>query len=122
MAKGKSSLSGKLKVAKSKTRKRVIVEGVATTVYANNVEMLTTQWDVRLTFGQIERADETELAVREFVRVYLSPQHAVAFHAVLGKQLGIYESSYGHIPRLGPAKEDGETDKNDKKDKTDAKD
>ena len=52
-------------------------------VYANNVQVEISNWDVKLRFGQVEKIDGSEFHVRERSHVYMSHAHARSFLAVL---------------------------------------
>jgi hypothetical protein len=53
------------------------------TFYANVVNVEASTHDIKLRFGQIQGASETELTVAQTVHVYLSYSHARAFVNVL---------------------------------------
>ena len=85
-------------------RKKTFRDHDAVTVYANNVELETTPWDIKLRFGTLKRATEDELEVTETAHVYMSPPHARIFHEVLGKQLDFYEQKIAEIQKVGAPK------------------
>jgi hypothetical protein len=57
------------------------------TFYANNVETMVSPWDIRFRFGQLERADEKEVAVKNNVIVYMSIEHARLFRDKLTEMI-----------------------------------
>lgn len=75
------------------------------TFYVNNVEMRSSQWDVRFVMGEVDEASDDTLAVKELVRVYMSPQHAKVFAEVLAAQIKRYEDTFGPI-NVGPLETD----------------
>ena len=44
-------------------------------------------WDIRFRFGQIDRADDTELAIKNAVVIYMSLDHARIFAAKIVESL-----------------------------------
>jgi hypothetical protein len=76
------------------------------TFYANNVEIRTTQWDIRLSFGQItDMTDDGVISVTDQCQLYLSPQHAKTLLRVLKQQVETYETKVGPIPGAGDLEE-----------------
>lgn len=72
------------------------VEGIQT-LYSNCVRIDRSQWDLRFRFGQIQHVTKEEMAVQEQVYVYMSPQHAKAFAALLNRVLEGWEKDNGVI-------------------------
>lgn len=70
----------------------------APTVYANNLLLQSSVWDVTLSFGLLTGATEDTITAQSVVNVILSPQHAKAVSEVLNRQIAHYEASYGPIP------------------------
>lgn len=73
-------------------------------VYANDVQLQTSPWDLRLTFGMMHvgsRPDGSEPTahVLEVADVRLSPQLAKRVATIMGQQLDAYESRFGSIPQ-----------------------
>ena len=63
-------------------------------------------WDFFLVFGTLQQQDETQVEVRNFQGIYLSPQQAKALYTILQQNLVNYENTFGEIkldPRMGPA-------------------
>jgi regulator of RNase E activity RraA len=71
--------------------------GPLSSVYANQVEMHTSNWDVKIRFGEAIIA-EGEHVVEEKARIVMSPQHTKAFLAVLTDTVRRYEAAFGEIP------------------------
>jgi hypothetical protein len=69
--------------------------------YANSVQLEMTPWDFKFLFGILKVATEQKLEVEDSAQVYMSPQHAKVFAAVLVRHLKQYEQQFGTIP--GPA-------------------
>lgn len=74
--------------------------------YANSVQIRVNVWDFFLVFGTLQQQSETQVEVRNFQGVYLSPQQAKALMTVLQQNVTGYENTFGEIkldPRLVPA-------------------
>ena len=73
--------------------------------YANSVQIRVNVWDFFLVFGTLQQQSETQVEVRNFQGVYLSPQQAKALLAVLQQNVVSYETAFGEIkldPRMTP--------------------
>lgn len=70
--------------------------------YANSVQVRVNLWDFFLQFGKLNQKSPTEVEIRAFQGVYLSPQQAKALHTVLTQNLAQYESAFGEI-KLDPS-------------------
>jgi Protein of unknown function (DUF3467) len=73
--------------------------------YANSVQVRVNVWDFFLVFGTLQQQDETQVDVRNFQGIYLSPQQAKALYTILQQNLVNYENTFGEIkldPRVGP--------------------
>ena len=90
---------------KSRTERRAarVIENVRddtpAPVYANNVTLYVSRWDLKFSFGEIKDVTDEKLRVNERVVVVMSPQHALAFAETLNKNLKTYEDHFGPIPR-----------------------
>jgi Protein of unknown function (DUF3467) len=74
--------------------------------YANSVQMRVNIWDFFLVFGTLQQQTETQVDIRNFQGIYLSPQQAKALLGLLQQNVAGYESAFGEIkldPRMGPA-------------------
>jgi hypothetical protein len=74
--------------------------------YANSVQMRVNIWDFFLVFGTLQQQTETQVEIRNFQGVYLSPQQAKALLGLLQQNVAGYESAFGEIkldPRMNPA-------------------
>ena len=69
--------------------------------YANSVQVRVNVWDFFLVFGTLQQQNETEVELRNFQGIYLSPQQAKALSAILQQNLAGYESTFGEI-KLDP--------------------
>jgi len=65
--------------------------------YANSVQMRVNIWDFFLVFGTLQQQTETQVDIRNFQGIYLSPQQAKALVNVLGHNLAQYEQTFGPI-------------------------
>ena len=74
--------------------------------YANSVQMRVNIWDFFLVFGTLQQQSETQVEIRNFQGVYLSPQQAKALLGLLQQNVAGYESAFGEIkldPRMTPS-------------------
>jgi hypothetical protein len=69
--------------------------------YANSVQVRVNVWDFFLVFGTLQQASESEVEVRNFQGVYLSPQQAKALLTILEQNVVNYEKTFGEI-KLDP--------------------
>lgn len=63
------------------------------TIYANNVNIGLSPWDIQMTFGRITSANTIE----HHVLVVISPQWAKALSSVLQKVVHDYEAKFGQV-------------------------
>jgi hypothetical protein len=74
--------------------------------YSNSVQVRVNVWDFFLVFGTLHQSSETEVEVRNFQGIYLSPQQAKALLTLLQQNVQNYENTFGEIkldPRMvGP--------------------
>lgn len=74
--------------------------------YANSVQMRVNVWDFFMVFGTLQQQSETQVEIRNFQGVYLSPQQAKALLGLLQQNVAGYENAFGEIkldPRMGVA-------------------
>jgi hypothetical protein len=69
--------------------------------YANSVQVRVNVWDFFLVFGTMQQATESEVEVRNFQGIYLSPQQAKALLSILQQNVSQYEKTFGEI-KLDP--------------------
>ncbi len=69
--------------------------------YANSVQIRVNVWDFFLVFGTLQQQTPTEVEVRNFQGVYLSPQQAKALLTILEQNVNNYEKTFGEI-KLDP--------------------
>src|ERR671936_852769 len=65
--------------------------------YCNSVQVRVNVWDFFLVFGTLQPQSETQVEVRNFQGVYLSPQQAKALLRVLEQNVVQYENAFGTI-------------------------
>jgi Protein of unknown function (DUF3467) len=73
--------------------------------YANSVQMRVNIWDFFLIFGTLQQQTETQVEIRNFQGIYLSPQQAKALLGLLQQNVTSYEGAFGEIkldPRMAP--------------------
>jgi len=74
--------------------------------YANSVQVRVNVWDFFLVFGTLQQQSETQVEVKNFQGIYLSPQQAKALMSILQQNVAGYESAFGEIkldPRMAAA-------------------
>ena len=74
--------------------------------YANSVQMRVNVWDFFMVFGTLQQQTESQVEIRNFQGIYLSPQQAKALLGLLQQNISGYESAFGEIkldPRMSPA-------------------
>src|SRR5947209_20581584 len=69
--------------------------------YANSVQVRVNVWDFFLVFGTLQQQSESQMEVRNFQGIYLSPQQAKALLNVLQQNVSNYESAFGEV-KLDP--------------------
>ena len=69
--------------------------------YANSVQMRVNVWDFFLVFGTVQQQSETQVEIRNFQGIYLSPQQAKALLGLLQQNVSGYETAFGEI-KLDP--------------------
>ena len=69
--------------------------------YANSVQVRVNVWDFFLVFGTLQQQSETQVEVKNFQGIYLSPQQAKALVSILQQNVSGYESAFGEI-KLDP--------------------
>jgi flagellar protein FlaG len=73
--------------------------------YANSVQMRVNVWDFFMVFGTLQQQTGTQVEIRNFQGIYLSPQQAKALLGLLQQNIAGYESAFGEIkldPRMNP--------------------
>ena len=74
--------------------------------YANSVQMRVNVWDFFMVFGTLQQQSETQVEIRNFQGIYLSPQQAKALLGLLQQNVSGYETAFGEIkldPRMASA-------------------
>lgn len=82
--------------------RQVVVSPSFVSIYANDTQVQTTPWDVRLTLGEmsVDAVDGVRTVnVRELAEVRMSLQHVKRVVKILSSQLKVYEESFGTIPQ-----------------------
>jgi hypothetical protein len=69
--------------------------------YSNSVQIRVNVWDFLLVFGTMQQSSETQVELRNFQGIYLSPQQAKALMALLQQNVTNYEAAFGEI-KLDP--------------------
>lgn len=67
-------------------------------IYANNVVMGLSLWDINLTFGEIvDSTQEGEPIVEQKVKINMAKEFAKALSNLLSANIAVYEQQYGEI-------------------------
>ena len=74
--------------------------------YANSVQIRVNVWDFLLVFGTMQQSSETQVELRNFQGIYLSPQQAKALMSLLQQNVSNYEAAFGEI-KLDPRSPSG---------------
>jgi flagellar protein FlaG len=69
--------------------------------YANSVQIRVNVWDFFMVFGTLQQQTQSEVEVRNFQGIYLSPQQAKALLTILEQNVTSYEKAFGEI-KLDP--------------------
>ncbi|PYR93581.1 MAG: hypothetical protein DMF84_09270 [Acidobacteria bacterium] len=90
------------KIARANMERKTVVAENYMSVYANDIQLQTTPWDVRLILGRIidlPTANDPSATIRQLAEVHMSPQMAKKLTLLLIGQLQIYEKQMGQIPQ-----------------------
>jgi Protein of unknown function (DUF3467) len=72
------------------------------TMYANDIQIQTTPWDMRLTFSQMKApmvpTSNPTLDITQISELFISPQLAKKMALIIIEQLRSYEEAMGEIP------------------------
>jgi hypothetical protein len=90
-------------IVRGNANRHVVASSSFVSLYANDVELQTTPWDVRLTFGELSVAPDADgvpsALITQVGQVRLSPQIAKRVLFILAQQLQTYEAAFGPIPQ-----------------------
>lgn len=72
-------------------------------IYANDIQVQTSPWDVRFLFGQVagpapNNTDDAPIVVQQQAELHISPQLAKKLMQILTAQIAVYERELGPIP------------------------
>lgn len=88
-------------IIRANVNREVNKSGQFMSIYANDVQVQTTPWDMRLTFGEITGnpvGDNPMVSVLQTGELRLSLPLAKRLAIILVKQIEIYEQNLGVIP------------------------
>ncbi|MDZ4803054.1 MAG: DUF3467 domain-containing protein [Bryobacteraceae bacterium] len=86
---------------KSEPRRETLRSPQFASVYANDIQVQITPWDLRFIFGEVTEAPTKELPrvlVTLLAEVRVSPQMAKKLVEIVKSQLDGYEQTFGVIP------------------------
>ena len=86
---------------RANTERKIVAAPNFTSIYANDVQVQTSPWDLRLILGEIASIptkEEPTVTIRQLGEVRLSPQLAKKLTIILFQQLQGYEKRFGEIP------------------------
>jgi Protein of unknown function (DUF3467) len=75
-----------------------------TKIYANNIEMNVTHWDMSLIFGEIVGEEGDKPIVEQKVKVNMSKEFTKALLNLLTVNIAAYEKQYGEITVIPTSK------------------
>ena len=78
----------------SRTTRRVTMTDEGSRYYANSVQMRVNVWDFFMVFGTLQQQTETQVEIRNFQGIYLSPQQAKALLGLLQQNIAGYEGAF----------------------------
>lgn len=87
MARTKNRDSGEGPAAPSSRRIENIATDKTVLLYANNAQIEASNWDVKLKLGLVQSATTEVITVTEVAHIYMSHEHAKAFHKALGSTI-----------------------------------
>ncbi len=80
-------------------------------IYANNVVMGLSLWDINLTFGEIvDSTQEGEPIVEQKVKINMAKEFAKALSNLLSANIAVYEQQYGEIKLINALAESNPVD------------
>jgi hypothetical protein len=88
-------------IIRANVNRQVVMAPTFVSLYANDVQIQTSPWDVRLIFGEIFQAPSPEnpnAIVRQLGELRVSPQLAKKLAEIILGQLAIYEKRFGAVP------------------------
>ena len=85
---------------KAKPVSREVIKSAGfVSIYANDVQVQTSPWDLRLLLSELSDQPTPEsITVRQLAELRISPQLAKKLTMILIDQLKTYEQYYGEIP------------------------
>jgi hypothetical protein len=72
-------------------------------LYANDVQIHTSPWDMRLVFGEIGEtsgAPNSSIQINQVGELRISPQLAKKLAVIIDTQIQSYEQTFGQIPDI----------------------
>jgi hypothetical protein len=66
--------------------------------YANNLQYIPSEWDLKVVFGEIEPQRDGSIIVQQHTAIVQSWLQAKLMHYFLTLQLAVYELAHGTIP------------------------
>lgn len=69
-------------------------------LYANDIQLQASPWDMRFLFGEASLSDDEDglVVVKQLAEVRVSPPMAKKLSAILAAQIANYEANFGSIP------------------------
>jgi hypothetical protein len=89
-------------IIRANINRQVVISPTFASLYANDTQIQTTPWDIRLIFGEIAEPPTEErptVVITVLGQVRMSPQHAKLVAKLLVEQLEAYEKRVGPIPQ-----------------------
>ena len=89
-------------IVRGNVNREMVVSPTFVSLYANDAQIQTSPWDVKLTFGEMSVQPTTEkptAIIKQVGEVRMSPQLAKQLVKVMVEQLTVYETRFGAIPQ-----------------------
>jgi hypothetical protein len=67
-------------------------------IYANDVQVQTSPWDMRFVLGESAQLTEAVISVKQLGELRISPQLAKRLVIIILDQIKAYEATFGEIP------------------------
>jgi hypothetical protein len=81
---------------------RVVTESPSfVSLYANDAQIQTSPWDIRIVFGTIKELPSVEhptITIAKVAEIHMSPQLAKRLSTIMQQQVRRYEETIGEIP------------------------
>jgi len=100
-----SSVKERIPAAEQQPERKVSRSAEFISIYANDIEVQTSPWDMRIVFGEVTDTKPSEegptvMDVTQLCLLRMSPQLAKRLAAIMQEQIQAYELQFGEIPSV----------------------